>query len=137
MSNLQDFFVEDFAEVEVIERDVKIGGKVKKMQFKPISAALGDEIKKSCRKTKIYKGAKQIDFNQDLYMAKLITETTVHPDFKNAELQKNWGVMGAVELLEAMKTKMLDGEFTELSQIVTEVNGYERTFEDKVDEIKN
>ena len=137
MSVLTDFFVSEFEDATVIERMLKLGGKEKLMRFKAISAAKGDEIRKSCRRVKTIKGVRQIDTDQDAYIAKLITETTVYPDFKDAELQKNWGVMGAVELLEAMKQKMLDGEYGELAQVVQEVNGYQVDINELVEEVKN
>lgn len=74
---------------------VRIGGKERKMQFKPLSAAQGDEIRKNCRKVTRHKGKKEVDINEDTYMAKMIVETTVNPDFKNKELQDNWKVIGA------------------------------------------
>lgn len=137
MSGFQDFLMEDFEEAEVVERIVKLGGKEKKMKFKPISATKGDEIRKSCRKVSIHKGQKQISTDQDSYMEKLIIETTVYPDFRNEELQKAWGVIGAENLLKAMKSKMLDGEYAELFAIVSEINGYDKSMDDLVEEAKN
>jgi hypothetical protein len=137
MSEFQDFLIEDFEEAEVIERSIKLGGKEKKMKFKPISATKGDEIRKSCRKVSIYKGQKQVSTDQDSYMEKLIIETTVYPDFRNEELQKAWGVMGAENLLKAMKGKMLDGEYAELFAIVSEINGYDKSMDELIEEAKN
>lgn len=137
MSEFQDFLMEDFKEAEVIEKTVSLGGKERVMKFKPISATTGDEIRKSCRKTTVHKGQKIVESNQDAFVAKLIIETTVHPDFKSIELQKSWGVLGAEDLLNAMKAKMKDGEFATLSSIVSEINGYDKTMEDLVEEAKN
>ncbi|EQG32401.1 phage XkdN-like family protein [Clostridioides difficile DA00129] len=61
-------------------------------------------------------------------------ETIVFPDLHDAELQNSYGVMGAEELLTTMLTP---GEYTDLSSEVGEVNGFDRTFEDKVEEAKN
>jgi len=137
MSALTDFFVSEFEDAEVVEKTLKLGGKEKLMKFKAISAAKGDELRKSCRRVKTIKGVRQVETDQDAYIAKLITETTVYPDFKDAELQKNWGVMGAVELLEAMKQKMLDGEYGDLAQFVQEVNGYQVDINELAEEVKN
>lgn len=137
MSTLQDFFVTEFADSEVVERTLKIGGKERQMKFKAISAAKGDEIRKSCRKVKTVKGVVQAEIDQDAFISKLIVETTVHPDMKNVELQQNWGVMGADDLLAAMKQKMLDGEYGALAQVVQEVNGYDVNINDLADEVKN
>ena len=137
MSNFQDFLMESFEDVEVIERTLKIGGKDRLLKFKPMSAARGDELRKKCRKTSIVKGQKIIETDQDRYVANLIIETTVHPDFKNAELQKSWGVIGAEELLKAMKIKMIDGEYSVLSDAVAEVNGYDLNMQELIEEAKN
>ena len=137
MSNFQDFLMESFDEVEVIERTLKIGGKDRPMKFKPISAARGDELRKKCRKVSIVKGQKMIETDQDKYIANLIIETTVYPDFKSAELQKSWGVIGAEELLKAMKIKMVDGEYSVLTNLVSEVNGYDLSMQELIEEAKN
>lgn len=137
MNNFEDFLMESFEEVEEIERDITIGGRKRKMKFKPIGAALGDEIRKKCRKTTFAKGQKIIDTDQDKYMAILIIETTTYPDLKNAELQGNWGVIGEEALLKAMKCKMKDGEYGEWSSVVSEVNGYDKGMQELVEEAKN
>ncbi|HBG0293657.1 TPA: phage portal protein [Clostridioides difficile] len=74
----------------------------------------------------------ETDFNA--YTLKLCVETIVFPDLHDAELQNSYGVMGAEELLTTMLTP---GEYTDLSSEVGEVNGFDRTFEDKVEEAKN
>ncbi|MBH7858732.1 phage portal protein [Clostridioides difficile] len=74
----------------------------------------------------------ETDFNT--YTLKLCVETIVFPDLHDAELQNSYGVMGAEELLTTMLTP---GEYTDLSSEVGEVNGFDRTFEDKVEEAKN
>lgn len=77
-----------------------------------------------------------VDTDQNSYMAKLIIETTMHPDFKSKMLQHSWGVMGAENLLDAIKGKMLDGEYADLCVIVTEINGYDKSLSDLVEEAK-
>lgn len=137
MSNFQDFLMDEFEDAEIIERIVTIGGKPKKMQFKAIAAGVGDEIRKKCRKTQFYKGQKVIETDQDKFVAQMIIETTVHPDLKSKELQAAWGVLGAEELLKAMKFKMRDGEYAEWSNAVSEVNGYDKGMRELVEEAKN
>jgi hypothetical protein len=137
MSTMQDFFISEFEDAAIVEKALKLGGKERLMKFKPISAAKGDEIRKSCRKVTTVKGVRQVETDQDAFVAKLIVETTVHPDFKDVKLQENWGVMGAVDLLAAMKEKMLDGEYAALAQVVQEVNGYDVNINDLADEVKN
>ncbi|MBU5486468.1 hypothetical protein KQI86_19385 [Clostridium sp. MSJ-11] len=137
MMDFKDFLMDSFEEVEEIEREITMGGRKRKMKFKPIGATTGDEIRKKCRKVTIAKGQKIIETDQDKYIANLIIETTTYPDLKNAELQSAWTVMGAEELLNAMKAKMSDGEYAEWSSIVSQVNGYDKGMQELIEEAKN
>ncbi|NFL75532.1 hypothetical protein FDB81_07280 [Clostridium sporogenes] len=137
MNNFEDFLMDSFEEVEEIEREITIGGKKKKMKFKPISADKGDELRKKCKKITIVKGQKMSETDQYKFIANQIIETTVYPDLKNAELQKAWGVIGAEQLLKAMKSKMSDGEYMEWGSVVSEINGYDKGIQELVEEAKN
>lgn len=136
-NNFEDFLMESFEETQETEREVTLGGKKKVMKFKPISADLGDKLRKKNRKVKFIKGQRIMETDQDKYVSDLIIETTTYPDLKNSELQASWGVMGSDELLSAMKSKMKDGEFSEWSTIVSEVNGYDKSVSELVEEAKN
>ncbi|AWB31522.1 phage tail assembly chaperone [Clostridium botulinum] len=137
MNNFEDFLMDSFEEVEEIEREITIGGKKKQMKFKPISADKGDELRKKCKKITIVKGQKMSETDQDKFIANQIIETTTYSDLKNAELQKAWGVMGAEQLLKAMKSKMSDGEYMEWGSVVSEINGYDKGIQELVEEAKN
>lgn len=137
MNNFEEFLMDTFEDAEEIERVVSIGGKERLIKLKSIGATLGDEIRKRCKKVKIYKGQRITEMDEVKYMSNLIIETVTVPDFKNAQLQSAWGVVGAEELLSAMKTKMKDGEYSELSSIVSEINGYDKGIEELVEEAKN
>lgn len=137
MNDLQDFFADSFDEAEIVEKKVYLSGKKRIMKFRSISASTGDEIRKSCRKINYHKGQRIVETDQDAFVAKLIVETTIYPDFKSKELQQSWGVLGAENLLKAMKEKMKDGEYATLSNLVSEINGYDKSMEDLMDEVKN
>ncbi|MBU3193464.1 phage tail assembly chaperone [Clostridium algidicarnis] len=137
MNNFEDFLMDSFEEVEEIEREITMGGKKRKMKFKPIGATLGDEIRKKCRKITFVKGQKMIETDQDKFIANQIIETTTYPDLKNAEFQQVWGVMGAEELLKAMKSKMRDGDYMEWGNIASEINGYDKGMQELIEEAKN
>lgn len=132
-----DFMMDAFEESQVIEKNVTMGGKPKAMKFKAIPAGKGDELRKKNRKAKITNGVKIFESDQEGFGADLIIETTVFPDLKNAELQEGWGVRGARELLAAMKTRMTDGEYSEWSRVVSEINGYDKAMNELIDEAKN
>ncbi|MEW8955610.1 hypothetical protein [Clostridium sp.] len=137
MNSFKDFLMDSFEEVEEIEREITMGGKKRKMKFKPISSTLGDEIRKKCRKVKFVKGQKIMETDEEKYLSNLIIETTTYPDFKNAELQGAWGVIGAEDLIKAMKSKMSDGEYSQWSSVVSEVNGYDKGIQELMEEAKN
>lgn len=137
MSKFEDFLMDSFEDAAEVEKEIAIGGKPKKMKFKPIGADVGDEIRKKCRKVSIVKGQKIMETDQDKYMDNLIIETTIYPDLKNAELQSAWAVIGAEQLLAAMKSKMRDGEYSEWSSAVSSVNGYDKGLQELVEEAKN
>lgn len=135
--NFEEFLMDSFETTEEIEKEITMGGKERKIKLKAISSTTGDEIRKKCRKTKIIKGQKIVETDQDRYLANLIIETTTYPDLKNADLQSAWGVVGAEELLNSMKAKMTDGEYSEWSNIVSEVNGYDKGMQELMEEAKN
>lgn len=137
MSDFKEFLMDSFEDAPEVEKEVTIGGKVKKMKFKALSADIGDEIRKKCRKVSFIKGQKLFETDEEKFRANLIIETTTSPDLKNAELQKAWGVIGADQLLAAMKSKMRDGEYSEWSNVVTTINGYDKSFQELVEEAKN
>ena len=67
-------------------------------------------------------------------MELLATECIVYPDLRNAELQNSYQVMGAGALLKKM---LKPGELQDLYVKIQEVNGFDETFEEKVDRAKN
>ena len=73
-----------------------------------------------------------MDFNK--YAALLAVKSTVYPNLNDATLQDSYGVMGAEDLLKAM---LLPGEYANYLNIVQQVNGFNQTFEEKVEEAKN
>lgn len=137
MKDFEEFLMDSFEEASEVEQEISIGGKKRKMVFKPITADVGDDIRKRCRSVSYFKGQKMAETNGEKFIANLIIETTVSPDFKSASLQDSWGVKSAEQLLMAMKKKMKDGEYGELSAIVNTINGYDKGVQQLVEEAKN
>lgn len=74
------------------------------------------------------------EFDAHLYIRKQCVAAVVYPDLNDAELQDSYGVMGAEELI----VKMLSpGDLIGLSQKVSEMNGFERTINELVEDAKN
>ncbi len=102
-----------------------------------ITSEEDEAIRKACTKRVPIPGKKnqytqEIDYN--LYLGKLAARCTVFPNLNDKELQDSYGVMGADALLKKM---LKPGEYVDYLQKVQEVNGFEVTFEDAVDEAKN
>lgn len=159
MSNLTAFLAQNAVKVEnekylaskrFIEPmiDVKTGEQKldsnKKPMTKPVEWELcgitGEEdeaLRKSCTKRKPVPGkrnmyAPETDYAE--YVAKLVVRCTVFPNLNDADLQNSYGVMGA----EAAVKKMLTpGEYADLANKVQEINGFDVSLDEAVDEAKN
>jgi len=74
----------------------------------------------------------ELDVN--MYLGHLAAKCTIFPNLHDAELQSSHGVMGADTLL---KTMLTPGEYAEYIMKVQEINGFDVSFEDQVEEAKN
>lgn len=106
-------------------------------ELKAISSSLDEVIRKECTK-KVPIAGKRGQYNQetdtDKYIGKLCVACTVYPNLNDAELQDSYGVKSGDELLKKM---LLPGEYTDYKAKVMEVNGYDLSMEELVDEAKN
>lgn len=106
-------------------------------ELKPVDSDLDELIRKECTK-KVPIAGKRGQYTQetdtDKYVGRLCVACTVYPDLNNAELQDSYGVKTPDALLKKM---LLPGEYTEYKAKVMEVNGYDVSMEELVDEAKN
>ncbi len=70
-----------------------------------------------------------------LYIQKMIVASIVTPDMYNAELQDSYGVKTPEDLLMAMVDD--PGEYNDLAAFVQKFQGFNVSFDDKVNEAKN
>ena len=106
-------------------------------EIKQISSKEDDALRKMCtRSVKLQGKANRytMELDSTLYVGKLAAACTVYPNLKDAELQKSYGVMGDDELLKAM---LSPGEYAEYGNKVSEVNDFDVSLDDKVEEAKN
>lgn len=108
-----------------------------KWEVKAIDSREDDLLRKTCTKRVPIPGKKNqfmndVDFNR--YAGLLAVKCTVFPNLNDATLQDSYGVMGAEDLLKVM---LLPGEYNNYLNIVQQVNGFNQTFEEKVEEAKN
>lgn len=140
MSQFSAFFKENASvditeEVVVSERFKDEDGKPILWKIQGISEAQNKAIRKSATKTEKGKGGMKIpEIDPDDYTTKLVLASVVYPNLKDAELQGNYGVAGADNLLNAM---LLSGEFATLLEKVQELNGYDQDINKVMEETKN
>lgn len=92
-------------------------------------------IKKTCvKQNRDKRGNVTVETDTDKMIGLMAATSTVYPDLKNAELQNSYGVMGEVALLEAMLSA---GELLAYQQEINRINGFDVSFDDKVEEAKN
>ena len=121
----------------VASKRFTVKGKPVAWEIKPIDSDLDEVLRKECTK-KVPVPGKRGQFNQetdtDKYLAKMCAACIVYPNLNAAELQDSYGVKDNVSLLKKL---LLPGEYTELKAKVMEVNGYDMSMEELVDEAKN
>ena len=112
-------------------------GKPVEWELKAIDSDLDELIRKECTK-KVPIAGKRGQYTQetdtDKYIGRMCVACTVFPDLNNAELQDSYGVKTPDELLKKM---LKPGEYTDYKAKVMEVNGYDMSMEELVDEAKN
>ncbi len=142
MSGLSVFFAENVERDEVIKyvaskrfKDEK--GNPVEWQIGCITSDEDEAIRKSCtRKVPIpgKKNAYMPETDFESYLGKLAVRCIAYPNLNDVDLQNSYGVMGADKLL---KTMLKPGEYQDLLKKIQEVNGFDETMEDLVEEAKN
>lgn len=142
MANLSGFLAQNAIKVENIKyvaskRFLGDDGKPLEWEVKCIPSTEDEALRKSCTKRVPIPGKRnqytsETDYN--LYLGRLAATCTVFPNLNDAELQNSYGVMGADDLL---KTMLMPGEYADYLTKIQEVNGFEVTFEEAVEEVKN
>lgn len=139
--SLSAFLAQNAERVEVVEyiasARFKQDGKPVPWKIRPVTSEVDEAIRKACtRQVEIpgKRGRFTKDTDYDKYLGKLAVECIVFPDLNSKELQDSYGVMGADALLKKM---LLPGELQDLLNKIQDVNGYETTMDELVDEVKN
>ena len=107
-------------------------------EFRHITSKENEEIRESCTvdipvtgKPNVYRPK----LKSSLYIRRMIAASIVVPDLFNADLQDSYGVNTPEDLL----VEMVDdpGEYNDLAAYVQKFQGFNVSFEDKVNEAKN
>ena len=141
MSDFTMFFADKVAKTEttkyVASKRFLDGKKPIEWEIKAIDSSLDEAIRNECTKKVPIPGKRgqyTMDTDTDKYLARVCTVCTVFPNLNDVELQDSYGVKSAEDLLRKM---LLPGEYIEYKAKVMEVNGFDMSMEDRVDEAKN
>jgi hypothetical protein len=142
MSNLSFFLRQNAIKDNNIKyvaskRFVDDKGKPVEWEICGITSEEDEDIRKACTRKVQVPGKRgqytpETDFNE--YLGKLASRCTVNPNLNDTELQKSYGVMGSDNLLKVM---LKPGEYADYLAKIQEVNGFDVTMEEMVDEEKN
>ena len=113
-------------------------GKPLNWELRHITSQENERIRESCTidvpvtgKPNMYRPK----LKSGLYIQKMIASSVVVPDLFDAELQDSYGVKTPEDLLMAMVDD--PGEYNDLAAFVQKFQGFNVSFEDKVEEAKN
>lgn len=135
MGKLYEFLMGDDA-VSQGTAEVHIAGFPYPFQIHSITEAENKAIRKTCQKVSFDKKThqKNMETDTDLYNNRLVAACCAEPNFKDAQLQARYKVMGAEDLIDAL---LKPGQFVELLLAVQEVNGFSDDVNELRDEAKN
>ena len=104
-------------------------------EIRAISPGKDDALKKLAqnRFQSRKKNAFTPELDMYLYLGKMAAACTVYPDLADAELQNSYGVMGEDALLKEI---LNIGEYNNYLSKVQEVNGFDTTMDELVEEAK-
>lgn len=107
-------------------------------EFKHITSRENENIREACTREVPVTGKPNMyrpKMDTGLYIRKMIVASVVAPDLYDAELQDSYGVKTPEDLL----LEMVDdpGEYNDLAAYVQKIQGFNVSFEEKVDEAKN
>ena len=133
--SLSAFLAQNAIKVEnekivVSQRFVNQAGEPMEWEIRAMTEEENKALRRSCTKSvKLNKVARTTETDSELYIAKMVAESVVYPDLKNAQLQESYKAYGAEELLQKMLTA---GEYSTLLEAVHSLNGFDK--EDELEE---
>ena len=140
MNNLKAFLnpiKEENAKYVVSKRFLDDNGKPIEWEIKALTSEEDENLRKMCTK-RVPIAGKRGQYTQDLdvnkYVGLLVSSCTVYPNLNDKELQDGYKVMGADALLKVM---LKPGEYTEYARKVQEINGFDLSMDELVEEAKN
>lgn len=113
-------------------------GEPLKWEFRHLSSKENNDIRENCMFDEPVKGRANMyrpKLKTNQYIQKILTSSIVFPDLYDKELQDSYGVSTP----EALLYEMVDdpGEYNDLIAFVQKLQGFDASFNDKVEEAKN
>ena len=132
MNALQQFLTKN--SVDNLTEEVTLGGRLKDFKFK-IKALTGNQyndFQALCIENP--NSPKKRRFNTKKFNELIVANCVVEPNFKDPEWLKELGVADATS---AIYKTLLACEITDLAERALRLSGFDRDFEEEVDEVKN
>ena len=135
MGKLQEFLMQSEERAQVTA-EVAISGFPVPFTVKSITEGENKALRKTCQKVNFDKKTHQktTKTDMDLYNNRLVIACCVGPNFKDADLQAKYGVMGAEALIDVL---LKPGQFVDLLVAIQDVNGFTDDVNDLREEAKN
>lgn len=106
-------------------------------EIRPITTKEDEEIRRYCTKRVRMPGKPGVlvpQLDSDKYIGMMAAACTVYPELDSASLQESYGTNSSDALLKAM---LLPGEYANYAKKIQEINGFDETLDEKVEEAKN
>lgn len=133
----QNALKEENTKVVVSKRFVDKEGNPMEWELRALTSEEDEMLRKSCTKKVQVPGKRErftMELDSNRYIGLIAVQSTVYPDLNNASLQDSYSVMEPDKLLKKM---LLPGEYAEFIQKVQEVNGFDYTMDERVEDAKN
>lgn len=113
-------------------------GKPLEWEIRHLTSKEIDTIRDNCTKEVPIPGKRGVykpKMNMGKFLTELAVSSVVMPDLYNKDLQDSYGVMTPGELIRELIDK--PGEWADFTALIQEINGFDETLDDKVEEAKN
>lgn len=140
MADLKGFFAQN----KIKQENVKFAlsknfldenGKPLEWELRALDAEESEQIRRECtHRVKVKGNQYTMEIDNEALAIKMMVASIVFPNLNDKGLQDSYGVMGAEQVLK----KMLNvGEYSVLSNKISEINGFGESMDDLVEEVKN
>ncbi len=131
MSNLMQFLIDN--PVDNLTDEVIVSARLAKFPFK-IKGMTGPEFSEYQKLSTKISRHKKVEFDSKVFNELGVLNHTIEPNFRDAESIKKAGCQTPEQFLYK---SLLAGEISELSQQISILSGFDKEFEDEVEEAKN